>query len=221
MALQGKLRVRSGPGRKWISCGAALIRPDASHEVDATDVQLLLAFVDTESELGAALLQKIESNITVVPGATVSLWRHHLGDPATVTATRVEPWVRNQLLSDRRARNLHPAVRRVLRIMRNEIGTRDQFSLEQAAQIAGLSPSRMMHVFTKSVGVPLRPYILWLRLQMACGEMMNGVSIADAAQRAGFSDSSHLNRTLRKMLGMTPGELLQRRAVTGSAFVSE
>jgi AraC-like DNA-binding protein len=105
--------------------------------------------------------------------------------------------------------------------MRDEIGTKDQFSLERAAQIAGLSASRFMHVFTESVGVPLRPYILWLRLQMACGEMMNGASIAGAAQRAGFSDAAHLNRTLRRMLGMTPGELIQRRAATGSAFVSD
>jgi AraC-like DNA-binding protein len=77
-----------------------------------------------------------------------------------------------------------------------------------------------MHVFTASVGVPLRPYILWLRLQVACGEMMRGASIAGAAQRAGFSDAAHLNRTLRRMMGMTPGELMHRRAATRAAFAS-
>ena len=80
MSLQGKLRVRSGPGRKWISCGAAVIRPDALHEIDATGFTLLIAFVDVESELGAALLQTITSEITVVQEATVSFWRRCLGD---------------------------------------------------------------------------------------------------------------------------------------------
>ncbi len=220
MALQGKLRVRGGPARKWIVCGAALVRPDALHEIDATGVQLLLAFVDAESVLGAALVQKIGSDIEVVQDATVSIWRRCLGDPETLTADRVEPWVRNQLLPERQEPKLHPAVRRALRIMRDEIGTRNDFPLERMAGIAGLSPSRFMHVFTQSVGVPLRPYVLWLRLQMACGEMMGGASIAGAAQRAGFSDTAHLNRTLRRMMGMTPGEMMERRASTRTASAS-
>jgi AraC-like DNA-binding protein len=220
MALQGKLRVRTGPGCKWISCGAALVRPDAPHEVVAADVQILLAFVDAESDLGAALLQKIESEITVVRDDTVAIWRRHLGDPAVLDAARVEPWIRSDLLPVRQAPKLHPAVRRVLRVMRDEIGTKDNFTLERMAGIAGLSPSRFMHVFTESVGVPLRPYVLWLRLQMAVGEMMRGSSIADAAQRSGFCDSAHLARNLRRMMGMTPRELIERRAATRAAFAS-
>src|SRR5262249_12810376 len=97
MALDGKLCVRSGPGGKWIWCGAALVRPDALHEIDATGFSLLIAFVDVESEFGAALLQTIDSEIAVVPEATVSFWRRCLGDPATLTSERVEPWIRNQL----------------------------------------------------------------------------------------------------------------------------
>jgi AraC-like DNA-binding protein len=220
MALEGKLRVRSGPGRKWIPCGAALVRTDAPHEVDAKDIQVLLAFVDAESEFGAALLQRIEFEITVVPDPRVSVWRRQLGDPATLDGARVEHWVRSHLLPERQSPRLHPAVRRALRIIREEIGTRDEFPLEQMADIVRLSPSRFLHVFTASVGVPLRPYILWLRLQVACGEMMRGASIVGAAQRAGFSDAAHLNRTLRRMMGMTPGELMQRRAATRAAFAS-
>ena len=188
--------------------------------MEAIDVQVLLAFVDAESALGTALLQKIESEITVVQDTTLSNWRSYLGNPTTLSGARVEPWIRNHLLSDSQEPKLHPAVRRVLRIIREEIGTRDKFPLEEMAQAGGLSPSRFVHVFTASVGVPLRPYILWRRLQMACGEMMRGASIADAAQRAGFSDAAHLSRTLRRMMGMTPGELIQRRAGTRAAFAS-
>ncbi len=220
MALRRNLRVRSGPGRKWITCGAALVRPDAPHEVTATDVEVLLAFVDPESSLGAALSANIESEISIVPESTVSGWRRHLGDPAALTGGRVEPWVRNHLLLERRAPKIHPAVRRVLRTVREEIGSKDVFSLERMAAIAGLSQSRFMHVFTESVGVPLRPYIRWLRLQMACGEMMRGASVMEAAHRSGFSDAPHLSRTLRRMMGMTPGELLERRSAVRAAFAS-
>lgn len=98
LALQGSLGVRSSPRRRWTRCGAALIEPDAFHEISGGKVNVLLTFVDPESDLGAALLENIESEITVVPNSTVAVWRQYLGDPASLTSARVEPWVRQYLL---------------------------------------------------------------------------------------------------------------------------
>jgi AraC-like DNA-binding protein len=64
-----------------------------------------------------------------------------------------------------------------------------------------------MHAFTESVGVPVRPYILWLRLQRAACDLKDGASVTSAAHRAGFSDAAHLTRTFRRMLGVTPSDL--------------
>jgi len=180
LAIQGRLGVRSGPRQKWIHCGAVLIQPDAFHEIDGSKVNVLLTFVDKESDLGATLLENIESKITTVPNGTVAVWRQYLGDPTNLTAERVESWVRQYLLSNRRAPNLHPKVRRILQMVQEELATGRSFPLRRVAGIAGLSESRFMHVFTESVGVPLRSYILWRRLQLACSEIMNAASITDA-----------------------------------------
>jgi hypothetical protein len=51
----------------------------------------------------------------------------------------------------------------VLAYLRDRIGSTETFTLRGVAEIARLSASRFMHVFTASVGVPMRPYILWLR----------------------------------------------------------
>jgi AraC-like DNA-binding protein len=67
-----------------------------------------------------------------------------------------------------------------------------------------------MHVFTESVGNPLRRYLLWLRVQRAAGAIVAGRSATDAAQIAGFADASHLTRTFRRTLGMTPRDLALR-----------
>ena len=83
----------------------------------------------------------------------------------------------------------------------------DGLTLKTLADIAGLSPSRFMHAFTESVGVPVRPYILWLRLQRAACDLMDGASVTSAAHRAGFADGAHLTRTFRRMLGATPTDL--------------
>jgi AraC-like DNA-binding protein len=109
----------------------------------------------------------------------------------------------------------------VLSHIRKQKAVLDDLSLKTLAGIAGLSPSRFMHVFTKSVGVPVRPYILWLRVQRAACDLMDGASVTSAAHRAGFSDSAHLTRTFRRMLGATPSDLvLRKRLSRGVSFES-
>ena len=64
------------------------------------------------------------------------------------------------------------------------------------------------------VGLPLRRYLLWLRLQDAVQAIAAGAPLTDAAHAAGFADSAHLSRTFRRMFGITPSDLAR-----GSQFV--
>jgi len=105
---------------------------------------------------------------------------------------------------------VHPRVNRVLRSILKRLENSSDVSLKALAAISGLSPSRFMHVFTESVGIPLRPYILGLRLQRACSELQAGATVTSAACRAGFSDAAHLTRTFRRILGITPTDLFSQ-----------
>lgn len=220
MATRGTLLVRGKRGDEWTRCGAVLVRPDAVHEIDARDTTVVIGFVDAESDLGAALCEQIGSEILCIPASRVARWRAALGP--TLTEARVERWVRRQLLRRRRAVKIHPGVNRALTYLREDLAVADDVSLDRLAGISGLSRSRFMHVFTESVGVPIRPYILWLRLQQAACELMHGANITLAAQNAGFSDAAHLTRTFRRMLGLTPSELALRGKVShGVSMQSE
>jgi AraC-like DNA-binding protein len=220
MTMRGTMLIRGGSEAKWMKCGAALVRPDALHEVDARDNTVLIGFIDSESELGTALGEQIDDDISCVPATQVARWRAALG--STLTEVRVEQWVRKELLHRRSTAKIHPRVNRVLKYLRERLGVSDDFSLKTLSGISGLSPWRFMHVFTQSVGVPLRPYILWLRLQRAACDLMAGATITAAAQSAGFSDAAHLTRTSRRMLGMTPTALaLRRRMSRGISVGSE
>jgi AraC-like DNA-binding protein len=210
MALGGTLRFRQRQRQRWTTCGAVLVRPDAWHEVNARGTDVLIAFVDAESELGAALAERTASEVAPIPPATVAEWRAQLGDPASLTAARVEPWVSRTLLCDRRPPPIDYRVKRVLRALPSRLAEADAVSLDALAASVGLSPSRFMHLFTRSVGVPLRPYVLWLRLQCGAHELALGKSVADAAHAAGFSDAAHFTRTFRRMLGATPRQILRR-----------
>jgi AraC-like DNA-binding protein len=212
MAIEGTLLVRGGPEDEWKKCGAVLVRPDALHEVDARDTTVLIGFVDSESELGAALCDRIDGDILYVTESQVARWRAALRP--RLDEARVDRWVRKELLGKSRVVKIHPRVNRVLKYLRERLGVLDDVSLKTLAGISGLSQSRFMHVFTESVRVPLRRYILWLRLQRASCELMDGASVTKAAHSAGFSDAAHLTRTFRRMLGTTPTDLALRKRLS-------
>jgi len=212
MAMRGTLLIRSRSDDPWTRCGAVLVRADTLREVDARDTMVLIGFVDSESELGAALGERIEGGMSCISEPKVARWRRVLGP--VPTAARVERWVRTQLLHRRSAVRIHPGVSPVLKHLREKLGVSNNFSLKTLAGLSGLSQSRFMHVFTESMGIPLRPYTLWLRLQRACCDLMAGASVTAAAHSAGFSDAAHLTRTFRRMLGMTPTDLALRKRMS-------
>jgi AraC-like DNA-binding protein len=212
MAIEGTLLIRGGPEVEWKKCGAVLVRPDAFHEVDARGTTVLIGFVDSESELGAALCDRIDGDILYVTQSQVARWRAALRPK--LNEARVDRWVRKELLGKRRALKIHPRVNRVLKYLRERLGVSDDVSLKTLSGISGLSQSRFMHVFTESVRVPLRLYILWLRLQRASCELLDGASVTKAAHSAGFSDAAHLTRTFRRMLGTTPTDLALRKRLS-------
>jgi AraC-like DNA-binding protein len=195
------------------------VRPDATHEVDARGSTLLIGFISAESDMGAALSARIDGAIACVPARHVARWRAVLG-PAPSDA-RTERWL-TEFVPRGGGVEIHAGVRRVLSHLQRPWAVLDDLSLKTLAGIACLSPSRFMHAFTESVGVPVRPYILWLRLQRAACDLNNGASVTSAAHRAGFSDAAHLTRTFRRMLGATPSDLaLLKRVSLGFALESD
>ena len=211
-ALQGSLLVREKPKERWTKCGAAWIQIDATHEVDARGTTLLIVFINAESDIGTALSERIEGGIGRVPAREVSRWRAVLGlTPDDACAAR---WASRFLPRPKRAVRIHPGVQRVLRHLHEPEAMLNNLSLKTLAEIGGLSPSRFMHAFTESVHVPVRPYILWLRLQEAACDLRNGATVTSAAHRAGFSDAAHLTRTFRRMLGATPSDLALLKRLT-------
>lgn len=77
-------------------------------------------------------------------------------------------------------------------------------TLRKLAEEAGLSESRLTHLFKQQTGVPIRRYLLWLRLNDAMDKAMAGATLTEAAHMAGFSDSAHLSRTCQEMFGINP-----------------
>jgi len=91
---------------------------------------------------------------------------------------------------------------RALKTVDDALGTK--IHLDMVARAAGLSKSNFTALFRSVVGMPLRRYVLWRRLNLAVAAMGDGADATTAAHVAGFSDSAHFSRTMKKMFGVSP-----------------
>jgi AraC family transcriptional regulator len=85
-------------------------------------------------------------------------------------------------------------------------------SLTELAAVAHMSPSHFKQLFKQSMGVPVHQYVIRCRVEYAMDLLASGKhSATEAALQCGFASQSHLARCMRRLTGMTPGDI--RRGV--------
>ncbi len=95
---------------------------------------------------------------------------------------------------------------RVLDFIRANIAS--DLSLAELAKLAGVSPSHFKALFKQSVGVPVHRYVIRRRVEYAAELLQGGAApLADVALQAGFANQSHMARSMRQALGVTPAQL--------------
>ncbi len=78
------------------------------------------------------------------------------------------------------------------------------------AKHVGLSETRLRHLFSEQIGIPITSYVLWMRIKVALREMLKpGETLSNAAHQANFSDHAHFTRTFKRMFGVSPSLLLK------------
>ena len=81
-------------------------------------------------------------------------------------------------------------------------------SLEVLAQLSGVVTHRFARSFKRKVGEPPHQYVVTRRVEAARNLLSSTEeSIAEIAFATGFSSQSHMTTTLKRELGVTPGQL--------------
>lgn len=75
------------------------------------------------------------------------------------------------------------------------------------AAVAGVSESRLSHVFSAAYKCSPGVYQMALRLAEARRLIRAGCPLAEVAAQLGFADQAHLTRRFKAALGVTPGRL--------------
>jgi AraC-like DNA-binding protein len=80
----------------------------------------------------------------------------------------------------------------------------------ELAAALGLSPSRVLHLFSEQVGVPYRRYRMWKRLWLATEKLHASDNMTMAAVECGFADASHYSRAFRDTFGVNPAPVFRK-----------
>jgi len=83
--------------------------------------------------------------------------------------------------------------------------------LAELARIVQMSPHYFTRLFKQSTGLTPHQYVIHRRVERAKELLLNGeLTIAEVAYSVGFANQSHLNRHLKRLLGVTPRYIRHR-----------
>ncbi len=217
------------PAHLILDVGRALyVGPLSSVPLHQAAAAALLVGLDRSFEL---IIDKVTTthDVTVVPARTEHALEFHGGRvavlyfevgeslPASLDAKALKRWVETALTRDdletwnallnaaQLSMPTQPLEPRIARIAAQLSQAPDEIVPAQAlADAVELSVSRLEHLFTAQLGVPLRAYRGWFRMRLAAQHLLRGVSLTEAAHAAGFHDSSHFTHAFRDTFGLPP-----------------
>jgi AraC family transcriptional regulator len=86
-------------------------------------------------------------------------------------------------------------------------------SLRRLADVADVSASHLKMLFKRSTGLPVHEYVVKRRVERARSLLLRGgMPASQIAVEAGFAHQSHMARTMRRVLGITPTSLVRGAA---------
>lgn len=210
VVLDGVIRVATKDSPEFRALPAIAVAPNTELTFEAKTGTVLSLQIDPESNDYAKISSLFEgANLRALSQDLEVKLKARLATELSVGVRPRELW-RDliQILACSSIKRLprDARVEQVLRILKARY--LDPPPAGELAAAVGLSEVRLVHLFSQQMGLPIRRYLLWLRLRAVAYWLGAGCTLTEAAHAAGFSDSAHMSRTFRCMFGMAPSALL-------------
>jgi AraC family transcriptional regulator len=207
LALSGGEVCFRRPGEDWTPHKAALVTANQSHAFEARGELVALILAEPESREGRAIKERYSTGIASLPANTFEQESKALAAAFNDGAPDAELLAcARAVISKLSAAHPLPAkpldkrIERAIALLRERPG--DAITMAGIADAVHLSPERFRHLFIQETGIRFRPYVLWLRLELAVACYAAGNSLTEAAHSGGFADSAHFSRTFKRMFGV-------------------
>lgn len=208
---QGKLRFRQ-PDQDWQAFTAVIVPAHQPHAFEARGELVALIFVEPESREGRMIQERHGAGLSTLPegsldreiAALAIAHREKAPDAKLIACARavIATLASSSALP---ASALDKRIERAIEVLRERVGS--TVTLTAIANAVHLSPERFRHLFLQETGIRFRPYVLWLRLELAIASYAAGNSLTESAYAGGFADSAHFSRTFRRMFGVAAASI--------------
>jgi AraC-like DNA-binding protein len=208
VGIYGPFRMMLGDGA-WRSYRAAIVPPGLRHALDVAGGVHGKLFVETDSPSASAFRRRFPSR----RGAVTDL-----NDPEVLEIFR---WIFEDdpqqeavercldlLLPGPEETRLDPRIRKIVELILKEPDR--NYSQGELAASLGLSPSRLLHLFSQQVGVPYRRFRMWKRLMLSFELLHDQDSMTLAALDSGFADATHYSHAFRDTFGVNPAPVFRK-----------
>lgn len=212
--LYGSFRLRV-PGGAWVRCRTAMIPAGMLHELEVGGEPIGVLYVEPDAA-GLHALTPLLRDAHEIDGVLVGaagesrLMREVYEDRSGAgwAGAAMTDLVR---VSSRQARaEIDLRVAQIAQ--RLNAGGDARTSAAHLAGSVGLSSSRLQHLFTQEIGVPLRRYRAWSRMRRAIDAIVGGNNFTEAAHAVGYADQAHFAHDFRRTFGApASGSLLNIR----------
>lgn len=196
----------------WQEYSAAIIKDGHTHQLDSNNSIQLFLYLDRESIYAKQLTEKYLANggISDLRNSDIRKLSNDFFKKLLVESN-CDNLFRGYLMILKHLIDLDvPALKddrvekAIAFITRHHIR---QITVKDVATHVCLSESRLRHLFKKQVGQPLQNFILWMKIVDSLNLIVKGNKVEETAYTAGFWDASHMNRSYKTLLGITPGAI--------------
>ncbi len=167
----------------------------------------------TDELLGSRLAVKNGDSIFGGAQSSPEIWlmTYHFLDESSewMSELRADEWIIRVIeLASGRPRTRHRPSTRTVALAKEFLHAHrcERLPLDRIAAAVGVSPVYLTQEFTRSEGVPLYQYQLYLRLIRALHQLRDCDDITQLALDLGFSSHSHFSATFRRTFGISPSD---------------
>ena len=197
-------------GGTWESAGMRAVLPDTPHQITTVDRLIGVIMIEPESicmdrlprflwhaagaECAPAVVDRTRRALASLADGSV---------PVDAIRTRLDQFIFGEALA---SRSMEARMATVV----NAIKRRpcDTLGAEEFALQVDLSFSRFLHLFKTEVGTTFRRFRAWKRARSFLAHVHAPLNLTDIALDAGYPDSSHFSRTVRRYWGLTPTDIV-------------
>ncbi|PJZ47419.1 AraC family transcriptional regulator [Leptospira brenneri] len=207
ISLEKDITIETELGRE--NYRVALVGSNTHHRTISPGVEMIALLIDPETYEFGSISKYIASgevkrlDIQNFLPLINSLWSLYYGDLNNDEATKLQlDLLRTVYPFERLETNIDPRIQKIAQKIRMEVP--DSIRMNEIGKDFSISEDRLIRLFKEKLGIPLRRYLLWVRILRAVKELKAGNNLTEAAHAAGFSDSAHFSRTFKENFGFIP-----------------